>query len=78
MFLAYTASENDKVYMEYEVRDDDDLVAGGNEDATNTLVGYERKFGGGAVFVAEYHTQDNDAKDAADPSRLTLAMIVNF
>jgi len=78
MFLAYTASENDKVYMEYEVRDDDDLVAGGNEDATNTLVGYERKFGGGAVFVAEYHTQDFDAKDAADPSRLTLAMIVNF
>jgi len=78
LFLAYSASENDTLYMEYETRDDDDMVAGGNEDATNTLLGYSHTFGGGAVFVAEYRSTDNDARNSPDPSRLSLAMIVNF
>jgi len=78
LFLAYSASENDTLYMEYETRDDDDMVAGGNEDASNTLLGYSHTFGGGAIFVAEYRSTDNDARNSPDPSRLSLAMIVNF
>lgn len=88
LFLSYAASENDKVYLEYESADDDHTptVAGTDTDegGTATVLGYERKFGGGAVFVAEYRSVSNDASNGApadadnSPSRLTLAMIVNF
>jgi len=88
LFLAYSATENDKFYLEYESGDDDDtpMMAGTDTDegGTATLLGYERKIGGGAVFVAEYRSISNDASDGApadadnSPSRLNLAMIVNF
>jgi len=88
LFLAYKASENDTIYMEYESADDDHTptTAGMDTDegGTATVLGYSRTLGGGAIFVAEYRSVSNDASDGApadadnSPSRLNLAMIVNF
>jgi len=88
LFLSYNASENDKVYLEYESADDDHtptvLGTDTDEGGTATVIGYEHKFGAGAVFVAEYRSVSNDASTGApadadnSPSRLALAMIVNF
>jgi len=84
LFLAYSVSENDLLYLEYESADDDHTPAGTSDTddgGTATLLGYSHSFGGGAVFVAEYRATDNDSNngvDEADPSRLALAMIVNF
>jgi len=88
LFLAYDVSENDRVYMEYESRDDDHTPTTASTDTdeggTATVIGYEHKFGAGAVFVAEYRSVSNDASTGApadadnSPSRLALAMIVNF
>ena len=78
VFLAYNASESDKIYIEHEVRDDDDEVAGGNESASATVLGYAHNFGGSTRFIGEYRTIDNDARNSADPSRLMLTMMVGF
>jgi len=66
LFLQYSISDNDTIYLEYEIRGDDDKTtarAAGdplNQEATNTVIGYAHTFGGGAALILEYGARDFD------------------
>ena len=74
LFLQYSISDNDTIYLEYEIQGDDNKTArqegaantvAVNQEGTNTVIGYAHTFGGGAALILEYGGRDFDGKAGA-------------
>jgi len=83
MFLSYDISDADKVYLEYETLEYDKGAkdiggAADNPAGTHTIIGYSHNFGGSTRFIGEYRTRSYEMANAAEPSRLTLTVMVSF
>ncbi len=73
LFLSYGFSAADKVYLEYEAADTNDV----DDDIKSTLLGYSRNFGEGITFLAEHVTVDPAGSSETDKT-LVLALKYDF
>ena len=81
--LAFNVSERNTFYV-YHVNhsadratyDAADVTLG--EDYTESIIGYARNIGPGINFIAEYQKLDNDIADDGEPTKLALAVKLDF
>ncbi len=79
VFLAYSASDHDTLYLEYEDSGVDGVdVNLESLDKESILLGYTRAISSNTTFLVEYVTVDNASEYTADSSTLWAGLKVDF